>query len=163
MCHWLLSISFQAPVVSPSWQPEVFVCALLPEAKSFKYRYWQVIHRNELNVVNDGRPRWQTDDKICKKFLFRWCPHDLFHNTKSDLGACPLRHDERWGCLQNYTMHNIFSRRILSGLSISWCDSFCSLKETFEESDDNKYKAIFASELLAYCEQACSDLVCPIS
>jgi hypothetical protein len=35
----------------------------------------------------------------------------------------------------------------------------CRLKETFDESDDHKYKAIFASELLAFCEQAVFDLV----
>ena len=31
---------------------------------------------------------------MCRYFLVRFCPHDLFHNTKADLGPCPNLHDE---------------------------------------------------------------------
>ncbi|MCO5613975.1 hypothetical protein L7F22_068255 [Adiantum nelumboides] len=33
-----------------------------------------------------------TDDKVCKNFLCGTCPHDLFSNTKVDLGTCPRSH-----------------------------------------------------------------------
>lgn len=34
------------------------------------------------------------DDDICKNFLMGLCPHDLFGNTKIDLGACSKEHHE---------------------------------------------------------------------
>lgn len=34
------------------------------------------------------------DPTVCKYFLVAFCPHDLFPNTKADLGPCPKRHDE---------------------------------------------------------------------
>eukprot|EP00743_Colponemidia_sp_Colp-15_P003817 GILK01004117.1.p1 GENE.GILK01004117.1~~GILK01004117.1.p1 ORF type:complete len:334 (-),score=53.76 GILK01004117.1:102-1058(-) len=34
------------------------------------------------------------DANVCKAFLVGLCPHDLFPNTKSDLGPCPKAHDE---------------------------------------------------------------------
>ncbi|KAJ3409580.1 splicing factor [Chytridiales sp. JEL 0842] len=36
-----------------------------------------------------------TDPKICRSFLCGMCPHDLFTNTKVDLGACPKSHSEK--------------------------------------------------------------------
>ena len=33
-----------------------------------------------------------TDPKLCRSFLVGTCPHDLFTNTKQDLGACPKIH-----------------------------------------------------------------------
>ncbi|KAG1362179.1 luc7-like protein 3 [Cocos nucifera] len=36
--------------------------------------------------------RWD-DRKVCGSFMVRFCPHDLFVNTKSDLGPCPKIHD----------------------------------------------------------------------
>ena len=33
---------------------------------------------------------------ICKYFLISFCPHDLFPNTKQDLGSCMKRHDEKF-------------------------------------------------------------------
>lgn len=32
--------------------------------------------------------------EVCKYYLLDFCPHDLFPNTKSDLGPCTKRHDE---------------------------------------------------------------------
>ena len=34
------------------------------------------------------------DPDVCKYYLMGFCPHDLFPNTKADLGPCPKRHDE---------------------------------------------------------------------
>jgi hypothetical protein len=33
-----------------------------------------------------------TDPKVCRSFLCGGCPHDLFTNTKQDLGPCPKQH-----------------------------------------------------------------------
>ncbi|KAK4147320.1 uncharacterized protein C8A04DRAFT_34050 [Dichotomopilus funicola] len=35
-----------------------------------------------------------TDPKVCRSYLVGTCPHDLFTNTKADLGACPRVHSE---------------------------------------------------------------------
>lgn len=35
-----------------------------------------------------------TDAKVCRSFLVGTCPHDLFTNTKQDLGPCPKVHSE---------------------------------------------------------------------
>ena len=35
---------------------------------------------------------WQHGD-VCRYYLVLFCPHDLFTNTKADLGACPDAHD----------------------------------------------------------------------
>ena len=34
------------------------------------------------------------DPQMCKFHLVQFCPHDLFTNTKADLGACPKIHDD---------------------------------------------------------------------
>lgn len=36
-----------------------------------------------------------TDPKVCRSFLVGTCPHDLFTNTKQDLGPCPKVHSEQ--------------------------------------------------------------------
>ena len=45
-----------------------------------------ITHRFELILL--------VDLQVCRYFLVRFCPHDLFHNTKADLGPCPNLHDE---------------------------------------------------------------------
>ena len=35
-----------------------------------------------------------TDPKVCRSFIVGTCPHDLFTNTKQDLGICPKSHNE---------------------------------------------------------------------
>lgn len=46
---------------------------------------------NEEGVIDDFR-----DERVCKAFLCGLCPHDLFSNTKQDLGACDYLHDEEF-------------------------------------------------------------------
>ncbi|EFA09064.2 luc7-like protein 3 [Tribolium castaneum] len=36
---------------------------------------------------------WE-DPEYCKYFMVKFCPHDLFVNTRADLGACSKVHDE---------------------------------------------------------------------
>lgn len=35
-----------------------------------------------------------TDPKVCRSYIVGTCPHDLFTNTKQDLGPCPRVHSE---------------------------------------------------------------------
>ncbi|KAL9075799.1 MAG: hypothetical protein Q9157_003900 [Trypethelium eluteriae] len=35
-----------------------------------------------------------TDPKLCRSYLVGTCPHDLFTNTKQDIGPCPRTHSE---------------------------------------------------------------------
>ncbi|TKA64523.1 hypothetical protein B0A49_08208 [Cryomyces minteri] len=35
-----------------------------------------------------------TDPKVCRSYLVGTCPHDLFTNTKQDIGPCPKVHSE---------------------------------------------------------------------
>eukprot|EP00117_Sycon_ciliatum_P029395 scpid74554/ scgid2566/ Luc7-like protein 3; Cisplatin resistance-associated-overexpressed protein len=39
-------------------------------------------------------PHWD-DESVCRSYLCGFCPHDLFTNTKSDLGQCPKKHEDR--------------------------------------------------------------------
>ncbi|SPO25831.1 related to LUC7 - essential protein associated with the U1 snRNP complex [Ustilago trichophora] len=64
-----------------------------------------------------------TDPKVCRNFLCGTCPHDLFANTKVDLGPCPKSHTpkykdeyrkalaagERFPNFEREHEHNIFS------------------------------------------------------
>ncbi|KAF7234594.1 hypothetical protein EG68_11457 [Paragonimus skrjabini miyazakii] len=51
-------------------------------------------NRNACNGENASGPHW-SDDDVCKYFLCGFCPHELFVNTKTDLGPCPKTHDDR--------------------------------------------------------------------
>ncbi|KAI9347924.1 small nuclear ribonucleoprotein [Zopfochytrium polystomum] len=35
------------------------------------------------------------EDSVCRDYLCGLCPHDLFTNTKVDLGPCPRKHNEK--------------------------------------------------------------------
>jgi len=35
-----------------------------------------------------------SDPNVCRSYLVGQCPHDLFTNTKQDLGPCPKTHSE---------------------------------------------------------------------
>jgi len=41
----------------------------------------------------DSKLTWDSPE-VCKHFLIKFCPHDLFTNTKSDLGLCEKVHDD---------------------------------------------------------------------
>jgi hypothetical protein len=50
------------------------------------------INRNNDRLEDDIRD-WR-DRRVCRCFLAGLCPHDLFQNTKADLGACKNFHSE---------------------------------------------------------------------
>lgn len=39
------------------------------------------------------RKRWDDED-VCQYYVCGFCPHDLFFNTKFDLGPCPYDHED---------------------------------------------------------------------
>ena len=50
-------------------------------------------NRDKLPTDSD-RGMHYSDPQVCKHYLVAFCPHDLFRNTKSDLGPCTLIHDD---------------------------------------------------------------------
>ncbi|XP_010555615.1 PREDICTED: luc7-like protein 3 [Tarenaya hassleriana] len=52
--------------------------------------------RNLTDEEKRGFKEIKWDDKeVCAFYMVRFCPHDLFVNTRSDLGACPRIHDPK--------------------------------------------------------------------
>ncbi|XP_066257586.1 luc7-like protein 3 isoform X2 [Euwallacea similis] len=50
-------------------------------------------HRNIAPNENFRSTDWE-DPEYCKFFMVKFCPHDLFVNTRADLGPCSKTHDE---------------------------------------------------------------------
>uniref|UniRef100_A0A2P2KR75 Luc7-like protein 3 n=1 Tax=Rhizophora mucronata TaxID=61149 RepID=A0A2P2KR75_RHIMU len=55
----------------------------------FQFRKWRVFVDRNLTVEEKKEYREITWDskEVCAYYMARFCPHDLFVNTKSDLGA----------------------------------------------------------------------------
>ncbi|KAI4323787.1 hypothetical protein L6164_023365 [Bauhinia variegata] len=52
--------------------------------------------RNLTEEERKGYKEISWDDKeVCGFYMVRFCPHDLFVNTRSDLGPCPRIHDQK--------------------------------------------------------------------
>ncbi|KAF4372104.1 hypothetical protein F8388_000320 [Cannabis sativa] len=52
--------------------------------------------RNMTDEERKGFKEVTWDDKeVCGAYMVRFCPHDLFVNTRSDLGPCPRIHDPK--------------------------------------------------------------------
>ncbi|KAL8520248.1 hypothetical protein ACS0TY_010975 [Phlomoides rotata] len=52
--------------------------------------------RNLTEEERKGHREIKWDDmEVCGCYMVRFCPHDLFINTRSDLGACPKIHDPK--------------------------------------------------------------------
>ncbi|CAL9008488.1 unnamed protein product [Prunus brigantina] len=52
--------------------------------------------RNLTEEERKGYKEITWDDKeVCGAYMVRFCPHDLFINTRSDLGPCPKIHDPK--------------------------------------------------------------------
>ncbi|XP_057509355.1 uncharacterized protein LOC130791987 isoform X1 [Actinidia eriantha] len=52
--------------------------------------------RNLTDEERKGYKEITWDGKeVCGSYMIRFCPHDLFVNTRSDLGACPKIHDPK--------------------------------------------------------------------
>ena len=56
----------------------------------------ELMGRNRNFAPDDASARelkW-TDPDVCKYYIVQFCPHDLFTNTKADLGTCGKIHDD---------------------------------------------------------------------
>ena len=56
----------------------------------------ELMGRNRNFAPDDAKARelkW-TDADVCKYYIVQFCPHDLFTNTKADLGTCGKIHDD---------------------------------------------------------------------
>jgi len=55
----------------------------------------ELMGRNRNINPNDPAAKLTWDSpEVCRHFLIKFCPHDLFTNTKSDLGLCEKVHDD---------------------------------------------------------------------
>ncbi|KAG8230885.1 hypothetical protein J437_LFUL002916 [Ladona fulva] len=52
-------------------------------------------NRNVLPNEKHNEINWE-DPEICKLYLVNFCPHDLFVNTRADLGPCNKIHDDEF-------------------------------------------------------------------
>merc|ERR1711881_527646 len=43
--------------------------------------------------ANNRETKW-SDAEVCRYYLVLFCPHDLFTNTKADMGPCGKIHDD---------------------------------------------------------------------
>ncbi|XKL69253.1 hypothetical protein PGB90_007022 [Kerria lacca] len=53
--------------------------------------------RNDGTAIKKKTIKWE-DPEYCKYYIVKFCPHDLFVNTKADLGPCPKIHCEEAKC-----------------------------------------------------------------
>lgn len=91
----------------------------------------ELMGRNRNFAPDDAKARelkW-TDPDICKYYIVQFCPHDLFTNTKADLGTCGKIHD----------------------------DSLKAKFEEEEERDSYK-KGQYIDDFLRFCQRMLSDL-----
>jgi len=72
--------------------------------------------------LNEGKnPKEYYDDpEVCKYQLVSICPHDLFANTKYDLGACPKLHDDIFKTvfLEDNNRHSNEEKYIIETISL---------------------------------------------
>merc|ERR1712055_201685 len=50
-------------------------------------------HRNLAPEEQPRAPHWD-DPEVCRYFLVKYCPYELFTNTRADMGTCEKLHDD---------------------------------------------------------------------
>jgi len=107
------------------------------------------------NMSSDERPvqKW-SDDDVCKHhFIAGFCPHELFANTKSDIGKCPKqcgdsvsRLKEGWdkATAKERRPHEIKFARLLRSLLVS-CDAAIAAAKKKHNAD--KYNDVNLAQL----------------
>ncbi|KAF4706889.1 Luc7-like protein 3 [Perkinsus olseni] len=74
--------------------------------------------------IEEKKINWMTQTRYCPYFLLDFCPHDLFVNTKADMGPCNKEHCEytksrfeKWeDCAEKRAVVDKYSRELLSFL-----------------------------------------------
>ena len=72
----------------------------------------ELMGRNRNFAPDDAKARelkW-TDSDVCKYYIVQFCPHDLFTNTKADLGTCGKIHDDALKVRRLLTTSNLHDK-----------------------------------------------------
>ncbi|GAV05958.1 hypothetical protein RvY_16007-1 [Ramazzottius varieornatus] len=56
----------------------------------------ELMGRNRNAAPNERQEMSWEDETVCKHHLVKYCPHELFLNTKADMGICKLLHDDNF-------------------------------------------------------------------
>ncbi|XP_059613185.1 luc7-like protein 3 [Phlebotomus argentipes] len=65
---------------------------------------------------------WE-DPEFCQYYLVKFCPHDLFVNTKADLGQCPKLHDDEAKRLYDEEPRNSSKKRQYEDEFLRFCNN----------------------------------------
>ncbi|KAL6007843.1 hypothetical protein ACLOJK_033346 [Asimina triloba] len=100
--------------------------------------------------------RWDDDD-VCRFYMVRFCPHDLFVNTRSDLGPCPRFHDQK---LKERPIVVIQSQwKSINTVVLMLLSVTLFFLLSFEKSPrHDAYVPKFEAELAQFCEKLVMDL-----
>ncbi|XP_071549643.1 luc7-like protein 3 isoform X1 [Panulirus ornatus] len=80
--------------------------------------------RNTLPEERSNKLSWDSPD-VCRHFLVKFCPHDLFTNTKSDLGPCDKTiHDEE--LKREFEASNSYRRTAFEDEFVRYAESMLS-------------------------------------
>ncbi|GFY80792.1 LUC7 N terminus domain-containing protein [Actinidia rufa] len=130
------------------------------------------------NLTEDEKKGYKEitwDDKeVCGMYMVRFCPHDLFVNTRSDLGPCPRIHDPKlkerhvdkpvscyFDSLASMTGGLALNIKVIPSAR---APGYCRAKEcitgfSFEKSPrHDSYVPRFEAELAHFCEKLVMDL-----
>lgn len=61
--------------------------------------------------------------KFCQYYLVKFCPHDLFVNTRADLGQCPKIHDDEAKRLFDETPRSGIKKRQYEDEFLRFCSN----------------------------------------
>ncbi|KAH7557413.1 hypothetical protein JRO89_XS11G0150800 [Xanthoceras sorbifolium] len=126
--------------------------------------------RNLTDEERKGYKEITWDDKeVCAFYMVRFCPHDLFVNTRSDLGPCPRIHDQKLKeritviSVSHAQWHSSLVSVYISVFLICIASSFLKCNEfavpRFEKSPrHDAYVPKFEAELAQFCEKLVMDL-----
>jgi len=88
--------------------------------------------RNLSLVEKEKQMEHWSDESVCKYFLVKFCPHDLFTNTKADLGPCKFTtHDVK--IRETYTTSQRWK-------TMGYEDSFLRFLESIVDDMERKIK-----------------------
>jgi len=95
---------------------------------------------------------WE-DSSVCRYFLVQFCPHDLFTNTKADLGSCPKIHDDE--------LRRVYLEAPDGYKKQSCQDDFLRFSQRMLNDLGNKIKRAKERLLLTQMEQAAANGISP--
>uniref|UniRef100_A0A1B0CZG2 Kinesin light chain n=1 Tax=Phlebotomus papatasi TaxID=29031 RepID=A0A1B0CZG2_PHLPP len=79
-------------------------------------------NRNLDPTAKAKKLNWE-DPEFCQYYLVKFCPHDLFVNTKADLGQCPKLHDDEAKRLYDEEPRNSNKKRQYEDEFLRFCNN----------------------------------------